>query len=164
MNPDLEYSHEDQGIVYYKCSKRQHEHFSQERQCPVCLETKKNQGVLDCNHFICLRCILRLVKNECPLCRGAISAPWIKDDLKMVLQENFEQYEEERREEQVAQDSLIASMMEAENTITYINPLDFIRSALNGNFLYFNIVPDDEEQQDEDNNQQQASDSDDELD
>lgn len=157
MNPDLQYSHEDQGIIYYKCSKEKHDHYILEKQCPVCLENKKNQDVLDCSHFICLRCILRLVKNECPLCRSAISAPWIKDDLKLILQENFEIHEETRIEEQVAQDSLIASIMQSENPIEYISPLDFIQSALSGNFIYFNIIRQEEEQE-EDNNQQSISD------
>jgi hypothetical protein len=40
--------------------------------CPICFESLKNEFVCrtPCGHEFCLKCILDLKQNNCPICRG----------------------------------------------------------------------------------------------
>ena len=46
-------------------------------KCSICLESPKEPFVSQCGHSFCNKCILQWIMchDECPLCRGTISAP-----------------------------------------------------------------------------------------
>ena len=37
--------------------------------CPVCFEEIKMKCITSCQHVICIECLIKLHKPECPLCR-----------------------------------------------------------------------------------------------
>ncbi len=43
--------------------------FSKDTDCPICLEELKCIPFNWCNHYICVKCILKLHENKCPYCR-----------------------------------------------------------------------------------------------
>jgi hypothetical protein len=45
--------------------------------CPICLEDRKNETVLECSHVFCKKCIdtWSAQKPTCPICRAAITYP-----------------------------------------------------------------------------------------
>jgi RNA polymerase subunit RPABC4/transcription elongation factor Spt4 len=51
-------------------------------ECPICLDNKFFKIVTNCNHQICINCILLLHKPECPLCRKNL----IKEIPKKLLE------------------------------------------------------------------------------
>ena len=47
----------------------------EEDQCILCYEYVKNTKLSPCNHVIsCYRCILKLSKPECPVCKARINS------------------------------------------------------------------------------------------
>lgn len=146
-----------------ECNPEEYKTFACEKQCPVCLDTKTNQGKLDCDHFVCLRCLLSLKKNECPLCRKPLSAPWLQGDLWDFMEEQFDKYREEQRQETELQDQLVASFLQQQETPSLFDPVQFIRTALfqpdtgeYSNIIVFNgtslFMSEDEDEIDENNN------------
>ena len=44
-------------------------------ECCVCLENTKGIYITKCNHYMCLFCLMKLVKQECPYCRQELELP-----------------------------------------------------------------------------------------
>ena len=42
-------------------------------ECIICLDQKLYVCKTGCNHSICIDCLFRLKKMECPMCRGDLS-------------------------------------------------------------------------------------------
>jgi len=56
--------------------------------CPICLNNKFYQITTNCNHKLCIECILLLHKPECPLCRKNLSPELPKNLLKIIKDNN----------------------------------------------------------------------------
>lgn len=92
------------------------------KECCVCLETKKHQQCLSCDHFLCLKCLMKIEKPECPLCRATISAGWIDGDLREILIEHWQSVQEKKVEEQIQADyEYAAQLLETSPYVTF-NP------------------------------------------
>mgnify|MGYP003685296921 CR=1 FL=1 len=69
-------------------------------KCSICLEYPKEPFVSQCGHSFCNKCILQWIMchDECPLCRGTISAPsrnktvYEEDDVPNSYQFYLEKY------------------------------------------------------------------------
>lgn len=61
----------------------------EEENCPICFDKLSDihNGILDCGHFICCKCINTITKynSKCPLCRQ----PIVKNQIKVVSPENL---------------------------------------------------------------------------
>lgn len=55
-----------------------------EKECPVCF-TKDWLSLTPCKHTICIDCLFKITKNECPICRAELFINFPKS-LKKHLQ------------------------------------------------------------------------------
>lgn len=46
--------------------------FEKPHECPVCFETLRTSKPLSCGHWVHKKCIVKSLKNECPICRKEV--------------------------------------------------------------------------------------------
>ena len=63
-------------------------------ECCICY-TKKYVTKTNCNHEICINCLMNLVKLKCPLCRKDLSNELPKNLLNYLKERN--NYKKEKR-------------------------------------------------------------------
>ena len=53
----------------------------QYRKCTLCNEAMSSKHTLECDHNVCIQCLTKLRKNECPICRKELSGNVITDEI-----------------------------------------------------------------------------------
>lgn len=129
----FEQVNESDSFLLFQIGREVYENLTREKECCVCFENKANQQSMRCDHFVCLKCLLSLKKDECPLCRHTIDPDWLEPDLYAVFRENIEKEEEKRRQEQLELDNYVAQRIDVE-----LNGVNTIFNALFGNTATLN--------------------------
>ena len=52
--------------------------------CPVCFEEMKMKCITSCHHVICIECLLKLRKSDCPLCRKNLALDLPNNLMKII--------------------------------------------------------------------------------
>lgn len=53
----------------------------QYRKCTLCEESMSSKHTLGCEHNVCIQCLTKLRKNECPICRKELTGKVITDEI-----------------------------------------------------------------------------------
>lgn len=67
-------------------------------KCCICYEQVLNTDKMQCNHSICEKCLYKIRKNECPLCRKSLKGKTITINILQTIK-NKEQKDKEEEEE-----------------------------------------------------------------
>lgn len=68
-------------------------------KCTICSSGMRKVDKLSCNHTICLECLKKLRKNECPVCRRELYGDVITDEILGNILQRTEIDEFQRRQE-----------------------------------------------------------------
>ena len=70
----------------------------QYRKCTLCEEPMSSKDILGCKHNVCISCLSKLRKNECPVCRRELSGKVITDEILCNILQRTEIDKHEERE------------------------------------------------------------------
>ena len=68
------------------------------RKCTLCENAMSSKHTLECQHNVCLTCLTKLRKNECPICRKELSGEIITDEILCNILQRTEIDEHENRQ------------------------------------------------------------------
>ena len=74
------------------------------KTCSICEEAMKACDSLKCKHYVCKDCLLKLRKNECPICRAELKGIMITDEVfcEILQKTEIDEYENENHQQMLA--------------------------------------------------------------
>jgi len=67
--------------------------------CCLCNDSMSSKNLLECGHEVCVPCLSKLRKNECPVCRAPLSGDIITDEILCNILQRTELDEQEQRDQ-----------------------------------------------------------------
>ena len=83
-------------------------------ECCVCISEVNKSDLLDCGHATCKLCCSKLLKPECPICRGTLSGKIVTKRILSSIKRNGDKYNKELERERFREDSLLAARLQAQ--------------------------------------------------
>jgi hypothetical protein len=73
-------------------------------KCSLCDDSMKSKHTLQCSHNVCLECLPKLRKNECPICRKELSGEAMTDEIlcNILQRTEIDEHEERQNDELMA--------------------------------------------------------------